>query len=188
MKLLIDGSLNYLELLLIDVNNKIVSTFFIMQNKNLTDILVDSVDQFLQKNMITKNMISELLIINGPGSFTSIKLVSIFANTWKQFFPAVVLKQLNTCLWNSAPKKTINILNAKSNFYYVNINFDLTSENKKHIVNLISKDKLKLSLYSEKLLVNFIKDIQNPIFKWEFNKDNFINVDRIIPNYVKPAV
>ncbi len=98
MKLLIDGSLNYLELLLIDVNNKIVSTFFIMQNKNLTDILVDSVDQFLQKNMITKNMISELLIINGPGSFTSIKLVSIFANTWKQFFPTVVLKQLNTCL------------------------------------------------------------------------------------------
>ena len=81
MKLLIDGSLNYLELLLINENNKVARSFFVLQNKNLTDILVNSVDEFLQKNNVHKNMIHELLIVNGPGSFTSIKLVSVFANT-----------------------------------------------------------------------------------------------------------
>lgn len=187
MKLLIDGSLNYLELLLINENNKVARSFFVLQNKNLTDILVNSVDEFLQKNNVDKNMIHELLIVNGPGSFTSIKLVSVFANTWKQFYPSVTLKQINTCLWNSVSKNQVNILDAKSNFYYLN-NSNTSITNDIHKVDLISKEEFNSLAQYKAEKVNIIKDVLNPIFKWEFNKNNFIKVNRIIPNYVKPAV
>lgn len=187
MKLLIDGSLNYLELLLINENNKVARSFFVLQNKNLTDILVNSVDEFLQKNNVHKNMIHELLIVNGPGSFTSIKLVSVFANTWKQFYPSVTLKQINTCLWNSVSKNKINILDAKSNFYYLN-NLNTSITNDIHKVDLISKEEFNSSTQYKAEKVNIIKDVLNPIFKWGFNKNHFIKVNRIIPNYVKPAV
>ena len=187
MKLLIDGSLNYLELLLINENNKVARSFFVLQNKNLTDILVNSIDEFLQKNNVDKNMIHELLIVNGPGSFTSIKLVSVFANTWKQFYPSVTLKQINTCLWNSVSKNQVNILDAKSNFYYLN-NSNTSITNDIHKVDLISKEEFNSLTQYKAEKVNIIKDVLNPIFKWEFNKNNFIKVNRIIPNYVKPAV
>lgn len=79
MDLIIDCSLNYLEIGLIN-NKNIVDTFFVIQNKNLTKILIPSINDFLNKNNIDKFSIKNLYIINGPGSFTSIKLIAILAN------------------------------------------------------------------------------------------------------------
>lgn len=187
MKLLIDGSLNYLELVLINQDSKILDSFFIIQNKNLTNILVESIDSFLKKTGTKKNAIKELLVVNGPGSFTSIKLVSIFANTWKEFFPMVTLKQINTCLWNSTSENSINVLDAKSDLFYINY-YDRTKLNEKEKVNLVSKEEFAFIKQNNDFPINVIKNIHSPIFKWELNKLNFKIVDRIKPYYVKPAI
>lgn len=186
MKLLIDGSTSFLELALIDDNNKIVDTSFEIQNKNLTKILINNIENILKKNYIKKENINSIYVVNGPGSFTSIKLIATMVNTWKTIYNSIELYEINTCLFYTTSNNSFSFLYAKTEMYYCQI-----IDNKKEKINILHKDKFneikeKLILQNYSIIDCSIKKDINE--KWEFNKNNFTNVNKITPLYLKEAI
>lgn len=187
MNLIIDCSLNYLEIGLID-NGNIIDTYFVIQEKNLTKILIPSIETFLKKHNLDKTLIKKLYVINGPGSFTSIKLIAVLANVWKTT-TNISLYQINTCLWNVNNINCLSYLDAKSNLVYLQ-----TVENGviKEIA-LIKKDEFESI---KNLFVNKHKYVsmvdctskQNLINKWNYIKNSFTKVDLIKPLYIKGPI
>lgn len=187
MWLLIDGILDYLELALIK-DNKVVAKTKEKQNKNLTKILIPNISNFLKENNVDKKDIERIFVINGPGSFTCVKLISVFANTFKSIYPNVQLFSLNSNWWFASQNKTISLIDAKSNLNFCSI-IDLDNKQNK-TVNLIKCDEekqlykdLNFNIYKHSL--DALKDIE---IRWEFNKDLFEPTEKIIPLYVKEAV
>lgn len=185
MILLIDGATTFLELALINNENKIVDSYFEIQNKNLTKILVKNISNILEKNKINKSDIKKIYVVNGPGSFTSIKLISTLANTWKEIYE-IKLFEINTCLFYSTSINSFSFLDAKSNMYYCQ---KIDNNNSK--IELLHKkefDKLKDELFLKKYLIIDCSVKQNINEKWEFNKNNFKEVDKVVPLYLKEAI
>lgn len=185
MKLLIDGSTSFLELAIVDQNNKIIDTHFEIQNKNLTKILVKNIDNILKKNNIKKESVKGLLIINGPGSFTSIKLIATFANTWNVIYN-IELFEINTCLFNATCNNVLSFLDAKTEKYYCQI---IDNNNEK--IKIIDKKEfniLKNNLILQKYKIIDCSKKENINKKWEFNKNNFKKVTKITPLYLKEAI
>lgn len=178
--LLIDGCLDYLELALIE-NQKIVNFKVINVNKNLTNILNSFIENFLNENNLQWIDIESLYIINGPGSFTSIKLISLFANTIKFVYSNIKLYSLNTLSWFTTSKKELVFVDAKSNLYYFSF-YGL-----KQPLIIFGDEIVKIKTEYRKYIYNF--DNKKTILeKWEFNKNNFQLNDFIRPLYLKPAV
>lgn len=185
-KILIDCSLNYLEIAIIKDQN-IIDVLHKKQDKNLTKILIESVKEILKKNHLVKNNINNLYVVSGPGSFTSIKLVAIFVNTWKMIFDNIELFEINTCLWHTIAFKTFSYLDAKSGYWYVQIidekiNKDVFICSNAEFIKLKEKYN-KLDYFFNDCNINI--DIYS---KWEFNKHHFSNVQQIVPKYLKKPI
>lgn len=185
MQLLIDCSTNFLSVALFN-NDNLVDNVSIELQKNLTKVLVITVQNILEKNNINKNNIKEIYVVKGPGSFTSIKLVSIFANTWKSIDNSIALYEINTCLWHATCWNSFIYLNAKSNKWYT-----LLLTDKIHEIELVSDEKcneLRNYYTNKKFNLKEISDVNNLIEKWKFNKKNFVLVNKVKPLYVKEAI
>lgn len=178
--LLIDGCLDYLEIALIK-DEIIIDTSFEVLNKNFVKIFNKNIDELLLKNDLTYSNLSNIYVVNGPGSFTSVKLISLFANTTKYVFKHIKLLGLNTLKWNITNKNELSFLDAKSSLYFISTYwFDKPKAIYEEDIKNIKWDK-------EKYFYNL--DIKKSIFdKWEFNKYNFSMVDFIRPIYIKPAI
>lgn len=178
--LLIDGCLDYLELAIIN-NKKITHTYFEIQNKNLTKILNPSIALIIENNNLKKENLENIYIINGPGSFTSVKSVVLFANTFKKVFTNTNLYYLNSIQWNTTKEKEIVFIDAKTKLFYVGFNkLQKPFLIKESEVNKIN-DKYTKYFY----------DLQNKksvYEKWEFNKNNFLISNFIRPLYIKEPI
>lgn len=182
MKLIIDGVLKNLDIAILNDNNKIIYSTRIEQNKNLSEILIDCVKEVLKKSNINANDIKDIYVVNGPGSFTSLKLIAIFANIWKKE-NNVNLFTINTCLWNAIYDNSIIWFDAKSEkIFYSKID---------------NKNKNIVKICSKKWFESNIKPLKN-VYELDENRDMktkiiskinlFIKVNRIYPNYIKKAL
>lgn len=88
-KILLDGVIDYLEIALINNNNQIENSICIPLNKNLITLIHQT---FVQ--IANNHIIETILFINGPGNFTSLKLSTVFVNTYLFLFSHTKLKQL----------------------------------------------------------------------------------------------
>lgn len=178
--LLIDGCLDYLELAIIQ-DNKIIDSLFEVQNKNLTKILDVNILKIISNNNLDKKNLENIYVINGPGSFTSVKSVVIFANTFKRIFNRVNLYSLNSCQWLITKANEISLIDAKSNLFYISF----CSLNKPYIIKSSELEKLgnKYSMYFYSL--DNKKTIEE---QWEANKNKFVLSNSIRPIYIKKPV
>lgn len=179
--LIIDCCLDYLEIGLIS-NDLIIKTKFLKLNKNLTNILVEFIDLFLKENNIKKTNLEKLYLINGPGSFTSVKLISIFSNVFKTISNNINLYCLDSLSWNNTSKNEIVCIDAKSNYFYVG-GFIF---NKPYLTPYDSVYKFKNNKYY--IYIYDISSKKEMIKKWNFNKNKFIKKNFVRPIYLKPAV
>lgn len=179
-KLFIDGSFNFLELVLFK-NNVKIDHYFEKLNKNFTNIFNDAVDLILKKNNISYKNISQLYIINGPGSFTSIKLVVLFANTLKLIFPNCELYYINSIKWNATSAKELCVIDAKSDLYYVSTSYF----KKPFLIKKETEPKINKSYFRYFYDNELKKDFD---LKWRYHAKNFEKTNIIKPLYIKPAI
>ncbi|MEF9985075.1 MAG: hypothetical protein RSA40_02990 [Malacoplasma sp.] len=182
MKLIIDGVLQNLDIAILDKDNKVIYSDRTKQNKNLSEILVNKVEESFVKSNTKINDIKDIYIVNGPGSFTSLKLISIFANTWKQE-KNINLFTINTCLWNSRHDNSILWFDAKSDkIFYSKIN----SENE-NLVEICDKKWFENNI---KILDNVYELDEEQDIKTKITSqiNNFKSVNIIVPNYIKEAL
>lgn len=178
--LLIDGCLDYLELAIIK-DNKVIDSLFVIQNKNLTKILDIYIAKIISDNNLDKKNIESIYVINGPGSFTSVKSVVIFANTFKRIFNYVNLYYLNSCQWTITRKNEISLIDAKSNLFYISH----SNLNKPYLMKESEIEKISFSISKYFYSLENKKNLKD---KWNWNKDRFIECEFIRPIYVKKPV
>jgi tRNA A37 threonylcarbamoyladenosine modification protein TsaB len=50
------------------------------------DDLLEIIELFLSKNSLTVPTLSGIVAVNGPGGFTSTRIVSLIVNTWRSLY------------------------------------------------------------------------------------------------------
>lgn len=181
----IDTTTNKIRLALLNNSHELIDKFEKETNKNMTDLLVEVIQSFLNKNNVKElSMIDKIYVVNGPGSFTSIKLSSIIANLIKNFYSKIRLYYIDSCSIQRAKERCICVVDARGNKYYAKL-FLKQKESK-----IIIADKNELEFFSKKFKIEIVNsiskyDIVNSI---KFNLNNFKETKKISPNYVKKAV
>lgn len=150
----------------------------IMTDKNMTNIFISELNQFLEECGVDKKRINELFFINGPGTFSGIRIGSVFANTFKTI-SNIRLFTLSSCQFQMTRKDQLSIIDAKSKLYYVN---------QSQTISLLTIEQINEVSIVKKLII--LDDYLNYDFNlsWEYNKEKFSETLIIEPNYIKPAL
>ena len=156
------------------------------------------IDRCLTESKIDKKEVEKIIVINGPGSFTGIRIGLTIAKVYSYILNinVVCVSSLKALALSTSGEIIISVLNARNDNYYVGI-YDkyynnLYKEcfmNKEELISLISKyDCVKLvsneEINIDGYIVNTVKlDILNIInyYKDDVGVNNFL----VKPNYLK---
>ncbi|WP_033159787.1 tRNA (adenosine(37)-N6)-threonylcarbamoyltransferase complex dimerization subunit type 1 TsaB [Mycoplasmoides alvi] len=186
-KLFFDSSFKNLNLILLNKNNNIVNFFSIPTNNNLTDIALEYLNVFLNKNKVKREQIEKFYLTIGPGSFTGVRVGCILAKTWCYLNKNCSLNVIDSLRFQVPFANGISVLDARGNKEYCcvyknNVGTIKILENTKF--EEICKNNLDLPLYKNYSNVNISECLLN-------NLENFIEIDNIFelkPLYVKKSV
>lgn len=156
------------------------------------------IDRCLTESKIDKKEVEKIIVINGPGSFTGIRIGLTIAKVYSYILNinVVCVSSLKALALSTSGEIIISVLNARNDNYYVGIydkyynNLDKERfMNKEELISLISKyDCVKLvsneEINIDGYIVNIVKlDILNIInyYKDDVGVNNFL----VKPNYLK---
>lgn len=88
-------------------------------DKNVTNLIVDSINKLLIKAKIAKSALTHMCVNIGPGSFTGDKVGVIVAKAWKLIYPKLCIKTISSLLLQVKKRPAISIINAKSKKLYL---------------------------------------------------------------------
>lgn len=156
------------------------------------------IDRCLTESKIDKKEVEKIIVINGPGSFTGIRIGLTIAKVYSYILNinVVCVSSLKALALSTSGELIISVLDAKNDNYYVGIydkdynNLDKECfMNKEELINLINKynhvklvsnEDINIDSYS----VNGVElDILNIInyYKNDIGVNNFL----VKPNYLK---
>lgn len=155
----------------------------IAHDKNLAEIFVDKVNEHFNKYDLTIDNIKKIYVVKGPGTFTGVKIGTVFANTIKSIHKDVRLFEINSCDIRYNATKEVIAIDAKSNLSYATVY--LFGEKS----GLILAKNEDIERFCKKRNISLLKDKEYQTSSaLTFNLDYFDEVERVIPLYVKKAV
>lgn len=177
MKILyIDTTSNYLYSALL-LNDKITGEIREDLGKDLSVFTLDKIKQMLESNNLTPSDIDKILVVNGPGSFTGIRIGVTIAKTLAHSLnkPVTTISSLEAMAISSNQESAfkIPIIDARRGFVYAAI-YD--SE-----YNPVLKDKY-MSLEALKVAINNLPDTYRIITN---NKIDLDMIESYEPNFLK---
>lgn len=177
MKILyIDTTSNYLYSALL-LNDKITGEIREDLGKDLSVFTLDKIKQMLESNNLTPSDIDKILVVNGPGSFTGIRIGVTIAKTLAHSLnkPVTTISSLEVMAISSNQESAfkIPIIDARRGFVYAAI-YD--SE-----YNPVLKDKY-MSLEALKVAINNLPDTYSIITN---NKIDLDMIESYEPNFLK---
>lgn len=187
--LYIDLVSDYCGFLLFNSESKQYKESIIKTNKNLIDIVVNNLDEFLKENKLSFENLKNIYLNIGPGSFTGVRAGVNIAKTILTIYNNVNLYVINT-MQTLNKNNGIAILDAKGSKWYIEVAknniileevFLATNEEKDNIV----KKYQNLNIYSSENIddVSRIKSIINILHLFQ-KIDNWVDLE---PLYVKNA-
>lgn len=146
-------------------DNKLIDYISYPANRKQSELMVGEIKNILERNNLKAKEIKEVVVTIGPGSYTGIRIALTIAKTLA-FSLDVPLYPISTLLSQKVKnKKTISLINARSNRSYIAIydsdetiilkdtiwtNEEVLSWYEKYPTFLISGDAKYLNLKSEK--------------------------------------
>lgn len=190
--------------LFMDTSNKNVSISIIKDDELLKEKVHESIgnhsgctvlmiDEILKECYIDKKDINRIVVVNGPGSFTGIRIGLTIAKVmgYALDIPVIPISSLRA-LALSNQGRVITLIDAKNNNYYYGCYNDGHEEDvekfvsKEELLNLIRRDYSLIS-YDDFMIDDYsVKGISYDVMKIVLNVENVTNnVHNIKPNYLK---
>lgn len=160
---------------------------------------VKYIDDVLNELGLEPNDVNNIFVVNGPGSFTGLRIGVSIAKTYAYLLKKeiILVSSLRALALSCDNKIVISLIDAKNNNYYVGIYdmFDnhvtyetfttkedvLEKINKYEDVDLISNKDIKVDNYKFKKVE---LDIEN-IVRVYSKESEIINIHEVKPNYLK---
>lgn len=188
MNLFMDTSNNKLILILEEKTN-IIDILIVENAKKISDHIISDLQNFLLKHNLTIKDTKKLYVINGPGSYTGVRLGITIAKTLKTINPEYEVYTLSSLHYQAGLKKAISLIDARGEKLYLGI-----YENGKQII----VDQLIISEYLDEFAKQFadfeiLKDYKEIDFKKNFlDLKPFFklekNLEEINPVYIKDFI
>lgn len=173
--LYIDTSSSYLYTAIVE-SGKLICSKSNDFGQNLSEVALPEIVDMLEKNDISPKTVDKIIVVNGPGSFTGIRIGITIAKVyaWSLDIPISTISSLEA-MAVSSKKNTIHvpILNARRGYVYTAIYDNETKE-------LYSPKHIKYEdLKQELLKYDDYEFISNDEFDWE------ISLNSYCPDYIK---
>lgn len=195
--LYLDTSSSFLYSALID-NNVLLDEIKEELNQNLSTQALFKIEEMFHKNNILPNSIEKIIVVNGPGSFTGVRIGITIAKTyaWCLNIPVIAISSLEAMAVSSKSKVDfkVPIIDARRNYVYSSI-FD-SNYNSILKGQYIKLDALKVAVKS--LGDNFVfvssDDFEFPHEKYDpdilkivkiFSSRECVNPHLLDANYLK---
>lgn len=195
--LYIDTSSSYLNTALVEDNNLLASINEEF-GQSLSEVVVPKIVSMFQENNIEPKDIDKIIVVNGPGSFTGIRIGITIAKVyaWSLNIPITTIDSLGAMAISSNDKKVhIPMINARRGYVYGAIydednrillkpqhikQIDLEKEYQKYPNReIISNDELEINEQIKSYTPDFLK-----IVNFYKDKEN-INPHAVNPEYLK---
>ena len=195
--LYIDTSSSYLNTALVEDNNLLASINEEF-GQSLSEVVVPKIVSMFQENNIEPKDIDKIIVVNGPGSFTGIRIGITIAKVyaWSLNIPITTIDSLSAMAISSNDKKVhIPMINARRGYVYGAIydednrillkpqhikQIDLEKEYQKYPNReIISNDELEINEQIKSYTPDFLK-----IVNFYKDKEN-INPHAVNPEYLK---
>ncbi len=147
--------------------------------KDLSNSTLSLLDEMLKKNNIEIDMINKIVVVNGPGSFTGIRVGVTIAKTlaWSKNIPISTISSLEAFFFSFFDHKTkylIPVIDARRGYVYSTI-FDLEKKNKVLEEQYIELDKIK-AISNNLNDCLFISNDSLDVFPLEEYKPNILTI------------
>lgn len=134
-------------------NESVLDTVIKESSRSHSIYLMPMIIELLEKNNISKKDIANIFVVNGPGSFTGVRIGVTVAKTWA-FVNKITIKSISslellTCSENFDPNKLVAIKDNKG--YYIG---DFKSDKKLYYINKNEKNDDEL-LFEEDITVDY---------------------------------
>lgn len=160
---------------------------------------VKYIDDILLENNYKPNDVENILVVNGPGSFTGIRIGITVAKTYAYLLKKniILVSSLRALALSTDNQVAISLIDAKNNNYYLGIydmfDNDITYETfttKEDVIAKIKRYDNAKVISNKELVIDKIKihkvelDIEN-IVKVYLSENKIVNVHDVKPNYLK---
>lgn len=194
--------------LFIDTSNQDVSIALLKDGKVINKITksipnehskyaVSYIDEVLKKSEITPKEVQSIMVVNGPGSFTGVRIGLTIAKVYALLnnIKVTLISSLKClAIGNNKNKYILSLINARNDNYYIgfydnNYN-DVINEhfgNIEEVNDIINKydDVLVVSNNSDNDIVKVINELDIESI-YDYYKDKVkVNPHMVLPNYLK---
>lgn len=192
--LFIDTSFSDVSIALLK-NNKIVSKKIENIPNEHSKYAILYIEEVLKKANVEANQVNNIMVVNGPGSFTGIRIGLTIAKIYAYLLniSVTLVSSLKALALSCDDQLTLALIDAKNDNYYLALyDEDYNELIKEHFsnieeVNQICKDYKNVKIVTNSNINNYLK-IQNlnieKIVKYYQNNEK-VNAHQVLPNYLK---
>lgn len=159
---------------------------------------VSYIDELLKSCNLLPNDVDNIMVVNGPGSFTGVRIGVTVAKTYAYILKkdVILVSSLKAMALSTKNKTAIALIDAKNNNYYMGV-YDMfdnevtyeTFSTKEEVIQKIEKYEDATVISNKDLIIGEYKakkiklDIE-AIVKYYQNEQPTV-IDAILPNYLK---
>ena len=129
MILYLDTSSSYLYSALFN-DDKIIDSLNLNLSKDLSSKALSLINEMLKKNNVFFNDLKKIIVVNGPGSFTGVRVGLTISKVlaWSLDIPIITISSLEAMALSSNLKEgyVVPMIDARRNYYYSGI-FDINN-------------------------------------------------------------
>lgn len=117
-RLYLDSSNSFLTVIIVK-DNEVLESYSESSFRRHTELLLPVINEKLKKLNISLKDIDEIIITNGPGSYTGVRVAVTFVKTLVVLSPKIKVFVLNSLLLQVGLKKAISIITGYNNKSYL---------------------------------------------------------------------
>lgn len=194
--------------LFIDTSAKDVSIALLKDNKIINKIVksipnehskyaISYLEEVLKKSNVKPNEVNSIMVTNGPGSFTGIRIGLTIAKIYAYLLniEVTLVSSLKIIALSTEGEYILSLIDARNNNYYLGLydnNYNEIEEehfsNIKEVNNIIEKYKnIKIVANSKLNIDNYeeIKELDIEKIVLYYQDKEKVNAHQVLPNYLK---